>query len=88
MSRTPWRDDAQRVVRRVIAENPDVSRTDMKKLLSEAYPFGPREMSPYKTWLKQVKAGLDFKYGYEMTEREKQNLLELNRRLGQGELEI
>lgn len=55
--------DWSRIARETIAEAhkrvpPDASFDDRKKIIDEAYPFGPREMWPYKAWLKARKAYL------------------------------
>lgn len=81
-----WADQSEKVVAQVMSANPDVDRKAMKKLLSDAYPFGPREMSPYKTWLKKVKGALDLKYGYEMSDYERKTLAEIRANSTQGEL--
>lgn len=69
-----WRDEANKVIRQTLDAWPQATREEMKKLLSEAYPFGARSMHPYKIWLDAVKKALDFKYGYEMTPSEKAKL--------------
>lgn len=56
-----WRDRARPIIAKVIAE---IGLTDMKRLrkaISEAYPFGPREMHPYKIWCDEVRRQLGLK---------------------------
>lgn len=42
------------VIRRVIAENKGATEAQLRKKVSEAYPFGQRAYYPYKAWLKAV----------------------------------
>ena len=50
-----WRILARDVIRDVIKNNPNTEYKELKKKISEAYPFGLREMHPYKIWLDEVK---------------------------------
>lgn len=53
-----WADAAAPVVAEVIRR---VGRSDMKalrKALTEAYPWGERENTPYKAWLSEVRRQL------------------------------
>jgi len=53
-----WGDAAAPVVAEVIR---NVGRSDMKalrKALTEAYPWGERENTPYKTWLAEIRRQL------------------------------
>lgn len=56
---TSWREIARRTIERVakeaIGEQPDINEADLRKRISEAYPFGPRQYHPYKMWLSEVK---------------------------------
>ena len=49
-----WGDRARRVIVQVLSDNPDLSGPELKKKLSQAYPFGEREYHPYKVWLREV----------------------------------
>lgn len=56
-----WRDRARPVIQAVIKR---VGTADMKALraaISDAYPFGPREMHPYKIWCDEVRRQLGLK---------------------------
>ena len=54
MSKT-WRKDAAPIVARVLADTHGKSEREIRKALHDAYPFGPREMHPYKIWLSEIK---------------------------------
>lgn len=55
-----WREAARRTIHRVAAEakrdNPAITEPELRKMISDAYPFGPRQYHPYKMWLSEVKA--------------------------------
>lgn len=56
-----WRDRARPIIAAVINE---VGCDDMKRLrkaISDAYPFGFREMHPYKIWCDEVRRQLGLK---------------------------
>jgi len=55
MSDSQWRKAANQVIAKVVADNPDLPEQELRKKLSEAYPFGPRQYHPYKIWLSAVK---------------------------------
>jgi hypothetical protein len=46
------------VIQKVVRENPGVTEAEMKKLLTDAYPFGERRYSPYQTWLRHCKRAM------------------------------
>ena len=50
-----WRQKASatiaRVVREAQAQHLGISHDELIKLVDDAYPFGPRELWPYKAWL-------------------------------------
>lgn len=54
-SESRWRKVANDVIAKVVAENPGLSEDELRKKLSEAYPFGRRKYHPYKIWLSAVK---------------------------------
>lgn len=55
MKQSKWRNIARRVIQQVISENPGCTGDDLRRLVSEAYPFGQRAMHPYKVWLSAVR---------------------------------
>ena len=53
-----WREHARPIIAAVIAR---VGTDDMKALraaLKEAYPYGPRQYYPYKTWCHEIRVQL------------------------------
>lgn len=50
-----WKTHSAVVIQRVIDANPTATTDELKKLVSDAYPFGERKYHPYKQWLKAVK---------------------------------
>ena len=50
-----WRQRSAEVIARVRAAYPTVTGEELRKLLRDAYPFGPREHHPYKAWLAEVR---------------------------------
>lgn len=60
-----WSDTARRVIQEVHLSLPDsVSLADRMKAVDDAYPFGMRAFSPYKTWLKARREYL-CRFGYQ-----------------------
>lgn len=54
-----WSKEACRVIQEVLASLPkNATLVDKRNALRDAYPFGPREYSPYKTWCRQVRKAL------------------------------
>lgn len=52
-----WRLAARSAIQGAIASlPPDCDRTELKKAIDAAYPFGSRENHPYKIWLSERKA--------------------------------
>lgn len=49
-----WRQRAEVVIRQVIADHPDAQGVELKRLISAAYPFGPRANHPYTVWCQTV----------------------------------
>lgn len=58
MKHRSWRDIARPIIAKVIKDNPGLDDKDMKKKISEEYPFGERAMHPYKIWLDEIKVQL------------------------------
>ncbi|MFL5900918.1 MAG: hypothetical protein ACJ75S_06930 [Solirubrobacterales bacterium] len=59
-----WSDMAQETIQRVHASLPDDATLEQrKKAIDDAYPFGERKYSPYKTWLKARRSYLA-RYGH------------------------
>ena len=49
-----WRQRADKVIAEVIADNQGATKAELRRLIFDAYPFGPRKHHPYKAWLKAV----------------------------------
>lgn len=49
-----WRAKAKAVIRQVMADHPKAEPKELRRLISEAYPFGERKYHPYKIWLDEV----------------------------------
>lgn len=51
-----WAEQSIKAIEEVIADHPELDRRspEMRKLVSDAYPFGDRSMFPYKAWLKAM----------------------------------
>jgi len=56
-----WRDSCKPIIARVIKENEGKTEKEIRKAISEAYPFGERNYHPYKIWLDEVKVQLGTK---------------------------
>jgi len=56
-----WRNRSREVIRKVIADNQLLWKEPGRlfKLVSKAYPFGPRKHWPYKEWLAEVAKARD-----------------------------
>ena len=50
-----WRARATPIIAKVLAETEGKPEHDIRVALYAAYPFGPRENSPYKIWLGEIK---------------------------------
>jgi hypothetical protein len=50
-----WRDKAKPIIARVLVENEGKTEAEIRAALRLAYPFGPREMFPYKIWCDEIK---------------------------------
>jgi hypothetical protein len=58
-----WAKQAEQVVNETMNALPDdATRADAEQALREAYPFGERKYSPYKTWLRHRKRALDARF--------------------------
>lgn len=58
-----WRDRAVPIIREVIAR---VGRDDeraLRKALHDAYPFGERQLHPYKIWRDEIRRQLEGRQG-------------------------
>jgi hypothetical protein len=49
-----WRQTANKVIARVVKENPDLPEAELRNKISDAYPFGERAYHPYTIWLSAV----------------------------------
>ena len=59
MSGSKWRRRADQVVAAVIAGTDSRDRAILLPLIDAAYPFGPRQYTPYKQWLAARKAAIE-----------------------------
>ena len=56
MIRGTWRERARPIIQRVLKETAGQPENVIRKALTDAYPFGPREYYPYQVWLDEIKA--------------------------------
>ena len=55
-----WRMKSQRVIEEAMKRLPiGFTTKDFNRVMTEAYPFGMREMHPYKIWCDEVKKTRD-----------------------------
>ncbi len=54
MKESRWRLAARKAIQKAIAENTGKSEKEVRKAISDAYPFGERARYPYKIWLDEV----------------------------------
>ncbi len=52
---TNWRQIAVYAIATVQLKNPDAHGDELRDLLRDAYPFGPRKHWPYRVWLACVR---------------------------------
>lgn len=64
-----WRNSAKSIIGQVITDNPGADLKTMKRLLFDAYPYGPRKYHPYKIWCSQVNRTLKVLYSDEYKPR-------------------
>lgn len=57
-----WRQHSAPIIADVIKSNPTATEKQMRRLISEAYPYGHRANHPYKVWLSEVKRQLQAKF--------------------------
>ena len=57
MSESYWRSKARPIIAAVIAEH-GREHPNIRRLISEQYPFGERQYHPYKVWLSEMKRQL------------------------------
>ena len=50
-----WRDCARPIINKILEDNAGADEKTIRKALRDAYPFGQREMHPYKIWLDEIK---------------------------------
>lgn len=79
-----WYDESIAVIRQVVRDNPNVPEAELRRLVSKAYPFGPRQHWPYKAWCKAVNAIL----GPTLAQRNRQQRLLAEMRAGLGQLPL
>lgn len=49
-----WRDRIRPIIAQVLKETQGKSEAEIRRALREAFPFGPRQYHPYKTWLDEI----------------------------------
>ena len=49
-----WRQTANKVIAKVVKDNPNLPEAELRKKISDAYPFGERAYHPYTIWLSAV----------------------------------
>lgn len=81
-----WYEHALSVVRRTVAENPTLEGAELRKAVSEAYPFGEREMWPYKAWCKAVSKVLG--PSQKQLDAQAKQLAKLKEKIRQGGLDV
>jgi hypothetical protein len=50
-----WRRESAKIINKIIVSNPDLNLKELRKLISDAYPFGMRAYHPYKIWISEVR---------------------------------
>ena len=55
MTVSRWRVYSREVIEKVAREVGTEDKDKLRKAISAAYPFGPREHYPYKIWLSEVR---------------------------------
>jgi hypothetical protein len=58
MIKSYWRIKANEIIIEIIKGNPTMAEQPLRKLITEAYPFGERAMHPYKIWCSAVQENL------------------------------
>lgn len=53
-----WREVAQRVIAEVRRAHPKAAGPELRRLLRDAYPWGPRRYHPYRIWCEEVRRAL------------------------------
>lgn len=54
MGNSYWYEQAAKVIRRIVAENPGATTSELRRLAGNAYPFGLKVHWPYKMWTKAL----------------------------------
>lgn len=63
MAVSRWRTEPKKVIERAIRDMPyGTDRAALRKLISNAYPFGDRALHPYKIWLDETRKQLDRRF--------------------------
>ena len=58
MSKSTWRDHCRPIIAQVILETGKGDMKKLRKALRETYPYGQREMWPYKVWCSEIRKQL------------------------------
>jgi hypothetical protein len=53
--KSSWREAAKAIIQEVLKETNGRTEKKIRKVLTEAYPFGARQYHPYKIWLDEIK---------------------------------
>ena len=72
-----WSKTSRKIVSETLKGSEGLSTKEKRKLLFDAYPFGPREYWPYKAWCKAVRDALEIKPKKKITEDEPTNQIDL-----------
>ena len=63
MTRSLWRREARAAIALALETLPGVaSEKECRAVLKAAYPFGPREMHPYRCWRAEVKRAINTRF--------------------------
>lgn len=54
MSQSKWREQFRPIIARILAENDGQNEAVIRKALSDAWRWGPRQNHPYQMWRKEI----------------------------------
>jgi hypothetical protein len=77
MSET-WRAIARPIIAKVLKETQGKDEKEIRKALTDSYPFGPRQYHPYKVWLDEIKIQRDKRQFGQRVHRDENNPNQLN----------
>lgn len=58
-----WSEDSRRICRQIAESHPQATGKELRRLFSDAYPYGPRAYWPYKAWLTACRREIDARDG-------------------------